>query len=227
MKKGSLKPVDGGLHAVELVKAHFKKMPTGVIQIGAHNGREVIRLYRSGVERAVFVDPLDETIPLLQERVSELPDYTAFQALIGDEDGKIVDFNVSSNTGESSSFLELGDHAKIKPNIEVSEKRQMTLRSLDVFLPENGIAAEDYNMLFIDTQGAEMHVLRGAMNLLNGIDFIWMEVSIGNIYQGDTSLARFVAFFEAMGYELGFCEMKRLGWGDALFVRRSVFLGQD
>ena len=81
--------------------------------------------------------------------------------------------------------------------------------------------------MFIDTQGAEMHLLRGALNTLKHIDFIWMEVSIGGIYQGDTPISRFVLFMEVLGFEIAFCEVKRLGWGDAFFVRRSVFIGES
>ena len=227
MKAGSLRPSEGGLPAVEIVKAKFKRLPRGIVQVGAHNGREVPRLRRSGVTRGVFIDPLDETFPMLKERTEAEPGFIAIQALIGDENGKEVDFNISSNTGESSSFLTPGDHTRIKPGITFGETRRMTLRTLDALLAEHAIAGDDYDMIFIDTQGAELHVLLGAMNLLRGIDFIWMEVSIGNIYQGDTSLARFVPFLETLGFELGFCELKRLGWGDALFVRRSVFVAQE
>ena len=61
MDKPALSPVAKGLPAVEIVKARFKRLPRGVIQVGAHYGREVPKLLRSGVEKAVFIDPLDET----------------------------------------------------------------------------------------------------------------------------------------------------------------------
>lgn len=227
MNKNSLAEVKNGLRAVEIVKSRFKRLPRGVIQVGAHNGREVPRMARSGVENAVLIDPLDETFGTLSERVAEVDGYVAIQALIGDEDGKQVTFNVSSNTGESSSFLEPSGHTEIKPDIHFEEKREMTLRSLDSLLPEHEIESDGYDMMFIDTQGAEKHVITGALNSLKSIDFIWVEVSIGGIYDGDMPLSRFVVFLEALGFELGFCELKRFGWGDALFVRRSVFINQD
>jgi len=227
MNNPSLAPVSSGLPAAEIVKSRFKRLPRGVIQVGAHNGREVPKLARSGITRAVFIDPLDETFELLCERVSEVDGFVAIQALIGDEDGKPVTLNVASNTGESSSFLEPTGHTEIKPNIHFEEKRALELRTLDKLLPEHGLVPEDYDMMFIDTQGAEKHVLLGALGVLKSIDFIWMEVSIGGIYRGDMSLSRFVVFLETLGFELGYCELKRLGWGDALFVRRSVFANQD
>jgi FkbM family methyltransferase len=226
ISKTALTPVEGGLPAIEIVKSRFKRLPRGVIQVGAHNGREVPRLLRSGVTRGVFIDPLDETFGQLEERVSEIDGYQAFQALIGDEDGKAVTFNVSSNTNESSSFLQPKDHKAIKPGIEFLDNRSMVLRSLDKLLPENDVSAEDYDMMFIDTQGSEKHVILGALDTLKSIDFIWSEVSIGDIYEGDTPISRFVVLMEALGFELGHCEMKRLGWGDALFVRRTVFSNQ-
>lgn len=234
MNKPALSPVANGLPAVEIVKARFKRLPRGVIQVGAHNGREVPKLLRSGVEKAVFIDPLDETFGLLTNRVEAANDalsddkedqFVAIQSVIGDEDGKAVMFNISSNTGESSSFLTPGSHTDIKPNIHFTEKRQMTMRTLDSLLPEKGLVPNDYDMMFIDTQGAEKHVLMGALEQLRSIDFLWLEVSIGGIYEGDTPISRFVVFLEALGFELGHCELKLFGWGDALFVRRSVFIG--
>ena len=227
MNKTSLAPVSSGLPAVEIVKSRFKRIPRGVIQVGAHNGREVPKLARSGVTRAVFIDPLDETFGHLCERVAKVEHFVAIQALIGDEDGRSVTFNVASNTGESSSFLEPTGHTKIKPDIHFEVKRTLKMRTLDKLLSEHGITPEDYDMMFIDTQGAEKHVLLGALGILRSIDFIWMEVSIGGIYHGDMPLSRFVVLLEALGFELGYCELKRLGWGDALFVRRSVFINQD
>lgn len=224
--RNKLAYVKAGLPAVEIVKSRFKRLPKGIIQVGAHNGREVVKAARSGVTRAVFIDPLDETFGLLSERASKFDGFVAIQALVGDEDGKAVTFNVASNTGESSSFLDPSGHAEIKPNITFDEKREMHLRTLDKLLPEHGLAPEDYDMMFIDTQGAEKHVLLGALGIMKSIDFIWMEVSIGGIYEGDMSLARFVVFLETLGFELAFCELKRFGWGDALFARRSTFVNQ-
>lgn len=103
----------------------------------------------------------------------------------------------------------------------------MKLRTLDRLLPEHGLVSDDFDMMFIDTQGAEKHVILGALETLRSIDFIWMEVSIGGIYEGDMPLSRFVPFLETLGFELGYCELKRFGWGDALFVRRTIFINQD
>lgn len=236
MNKSALSPVPNGLPAVEIVKARFKRLPRGVIQVGAHNGREVKKLLRSGVDRAVFIDPLDETFGQLENRIDEAnttlasghdDKFVAIQSVIGDEDGKTVKFNISSNTGESSSFLSPGSHTDIKPDIHFAEQRQLTMRTLDKLLPEKGLVPSNYDMMFIDTQGAEKHVLMGALEQIKYIDFLWLEVSIGGIYQGDTPISRFVVFLEALGFELGHCELKRFGWGDALFVRRSVFIGQE
>ena len=227
MNKSPLAPSENGLRAVELVKSQFKRLPRGVIQIGAHNGREVAKLARSGVTKAVFIDPLDETFGQLSERAAAFDGFTAIQALIGDEDGKTVTFHVASNTGESSSFLEPTGHAEIKPNITFTENRELLLRTVVKLLAEHGLTASDYDMMFFDTQGAEKHVVLGALGALKSIDFIWMEVSIGGIYDGDMSLSRIVVLLETLGYELGFCELKRFGWGDALFVRRSLFINQE
>ena len=223
MGKDALTPVENGLRAAEQIKLRFKRMPRGMIQVGAHNGREVRHLARSGVKRGVFIDPLDETFPMLQKRVAQHEGYRALQALVGDVEGQEVDFRIASNSGESSSFLEPGSHATVKPNIAFDTTQRMTLRTLDVLLPENGIDAAEYDLLFVDTQGAEVHVLRGAMATLAKIDFVFLEVNIGGMYKGDTPLPDLSMFMKTLGFEIAWCELKHVGWGDALFVRRSLF----
>jgi len=223
MNSNPLAPVENGLRAAEQVKSRFKRMPRGMIQVGAHNGREVRHLARSGVKRGVFIDPLDETFPMLEKRVAQHDGYCAIQALVGDTDGKEVDFRIASNSGESSSFLEPGNHTTIKPKIEFSTTQRMTLRTLDSLLSENKVDTSEFDLLFVDTQGAEVHVLRGAMATISQMDFIWLEVSIGGIYKGDTPLPELTMFLKTLGFEIAWCELKQLGWGDALFVRRTLF----
>jgi FkbM family methyltransferase len=159
----------------------------------------------------------------LQKRVAQHEGYRAIQALVGDVEGQEVDFRIASNSGESSSFLEPGSHATVKPNIAFDTTQRMTLRTLDVLLPENSIDAADYDLLFADTQGAEVHVLRGAMATLSKMDFVFLEVNIGGVYKGDTPLPELSIFMKTLGFELAWCELKHMGWGDALFVRRSLF----
>lgn len=223
MSTNPLAPVENGLRAAEQVKARFKKVPRGMIQVGAHNGREVRHLARSGVKRGVFIDPLDDTFPMLKKRVEQHDGYSAIQALVGDTDGRQVEFRIASNSGESSSFLEPGNHTTIKPKIAFSTTKPMTLRTLDSLLAEHKIDTSDFDLLFVDTQGAEVHVLRGAMATLSRMDYIWLEVSIGGIYKGDTALPELAMFLKTLGFEIAWCELKQLGWGDALFVRRTLF----
>ena len=223
MNRSRLAPVDNGLPAAELIKKYFKVLPKGMIQVGAHNGREVRHLARSGVERGVFIDPLDQTFPMLKKRAAQHEGYQAIQALVGDEDGKEVEFHIASNAGESSSFLTPEGHLDVKPNITFEDPKLTTLRSLDALLDEHKIDAKDYDLLFIDTQGAELHVLKGGMKTLAEMDFLWMEANIGGIYKDDTPLSDFVAFLKPLGFEIMWCQMKHVGWGDALFVRRTLF----
>ncbi|TMV09014.1 FkbM family methyltransferase [Ruegeria sediminis] len=225
MSTSQLAPVANGLPAVEYLKSQFKILPQGMIQVGAHNGREIRQLARSGVSRGVFIDPLDETFPMLSKRAAQHPGYRAVKALVGDEDGREVEFHVASNSGESSSFLAPDAHLEIKSGISFDTTRKLTLRSLDALLDEQKVDTSEYDLLFVDTQGAELHVLKGGMKTLGRMQFLWMEASIGGIYQGDTALGDFVPFLKTLGFELAWCQMKRLGWGDALFVRRELFAG--
>jgi len=55
------------------------------------------------------------------------------------------------------------------------------------------------------------------------MDFVFLEVNIGGVYKGDTPLPELSIFMKTLGFEIAWCDVKHLGWGDALFVRRNLF----
>ena len=74
----------------------------------------------------------------------------------------------------------------------------------------------------MDTQGSELHVLRGATETLRHLRFVWTEVSFGGLYAGDAGLTEMMGFMSAAGFDLYHCHINRKRWGNALFIRSGV-----
>lgn len=201
---------------------------TGVIQVGANTGQELSLFRKAGLDRGVLIEPLPAPFAALSNAVAHLPDFLPVQALCTDKDDELCTFHVADNEdGLSSSVLAPGRHAEFYPGIRFENTlqiRSVTLDTLMAKLTAEGLVRDprDYDLLFMDTQGAELMVLRGGMNVLNGTKAVWTEVSHGGLYQGDVRLPDLIAFFDRAGFDLYRLVVGRKTWGDALFVRRSA-----
>lgn len=104
---------------------------------------------------------------------------------------------------------------------------EIQITTLDSFCGKENVKPID--LLKIDTQGAELLVLKGATeNLRKGaIKTIFLEVNFVPLYEGQTSFGEIVGFLDQFGYGfVGFydpfyADAGFLKWTDALFVLRD------
>ena len=108
-------------------------------------------------------------------------------------------------------------------------RREVLVTTLDQFVQEQQIARID--LLKIDTQGAELLVLKGAVAVLPRVRMIWAEVSFRALYDGSALFADVHGFLAEQGFRLhsihaGFRGSDgELLQGDALFLSASVRTG--
>ncbi|MDO8262979.1 MAG: FkbM family methyltransferase [Gallionella sp.] len=206
----------------------FGITPEGVLQIGANNGQEVKKFAVEGIRYGVFVEPLPKAFEQLQNAVSRHPDYLAINALCASEAGLEKSFFVSEKAGGSSSMLKPTGHLEIHP--EVGFDNELVLRTSTVdeivkklLLEGHEKLVDKLDLLYIDVQGAELDVLKGAEQFLTKAKFVFAEVSHGGLYEGDTSIRHIIDFLEGHKFKLAFTYINKHGWGDALFIKESFF----
>jgi FkbM family methyltransferase len=187
------------------VKALFKPNPdrflkqvTGVIHVGANSGQER-NLYRRCGLRVIWIEPIPDVFQKLSANLSGYPDQRAFQYIVTDKDDSEYTFHIANNDGASSSILEMKMHHDIWPTIEY--ERTITLRSvtLPLFLQKERINAADYQALILDTQGAELLVLKGADPILS-FRFLKIEVPDFESYEGCCQLRDIGQFLLPRGF---------------------------
>lgn len=151
--------------------------PKGVFQVGASVGQELRYFQENGIQRGIFVEPLTKSFEALSLQCLAVPDYVAVNALCGSADGQPTEFFVASNNGESSSILEPSRHLDVYPHVTFNEKITMMQFSADSILTavrhSNPEVADGIDLLFMDVQGAEMHVLKGASRLLQQVSSVY------------------------------------------------------
>lgn len=76
----------------------------------------------------------------------------------------------------------------------------ITVSTLDIWSKETGIDYADY--IKIDTQGAELCILEGAINLLPSVRFLEVEVEFNPIYEGQPIFSDVDSFLRKHGFVL-------------------------
>jgi FkbM family methyltransferase len=102
------------------------------------------------------------------------------QAVVSDTK-ETVQFNISSNNGESSSFLELEKHKEYYPWIHYTHYFITETQRLENILDRYTDTV--FNLLSLDIQGTELRALRGMENYLKNVDAIYSEVNKTYLYK--------------------------------------------
>jgi FkbM family methyltransferase len=149
-------------------------------------------------------------------------------AALGSERGQ-VELNISENEQSSSILPMRREHEEAAPNSMYVAKQLVPVERLDElalpFLPPEGNLA-----IKIDTQGYELHVLKGATKLLDRTVAFQLELSLVRLYEGAPTFSEMIEFMESRGYQLFnvvpvFKDQRngRLLQADGFFIRTDQF----
>jgi FkbM family methyltransferase len=209
------------MEALHLLKG-FGIFPQGIIHVGANTGQEFDEYAASNAQTVVYIEPIQAIYGALKEKVEKTAGHFAVKALCAAAAGEKVSFNVSSNRGESSSMFELSDHSKLYPHITYTEREDMTTTTLDAVISDN-FSDRRFDLMVIDVQGAELLVLKGALQTLSKIDAVYTEVSERQLYKNSCTWPDIDRFLGLMDFRLKFLSIGPHYYGNALYVKNSSF----
>jgi FkbM family methyltransferase len=172
----------------------------GVIHVGANTGQERFEYARYGLKVA-WVEPIPDIFAELQSNVADLPDQNAYNCLIAAQDGVKYEFQISDNEGASSSILQAnrqipGSWDKVK----FSRSIELESISLPTFVRREGLDLASFDILVLDTQGAELLVLEGTREILSHFRYIKCETTNFEVYTGCSQLPDIDAFMSKNGF---------------------------
>ena len=179
--------------------SRFLRHVSGVIHVGANTGQE-IDLYQAYDLRVVWVEPIPEIFDTLKTNIKDIKKHVALQCLVTDQDDIEYAFHVSNRGGQASSILELKEHKDIWPHVDFDRTIPLRSATLATLLKREGINVSEYDALVLDTQGAELLVLTGAVPILNAFKFIKVEVPDFEAYTGCCQLKDVEAFVQQHGF---------------------------
>jgi FkbM family methyltransferase len=178
----------------------FLTQAGGVIHVGANIGQERDFYQKLGL-RVLWIEPIQEVFAQLVGNIAGYVKQKAICALVTDRDDVEYDFNLANNDGGSSSIFQFGQHPEIWPEVHYLGSRKLRSTTLATLFHRVGLTPSMYPALVMDVQGAELLVLKGAGDLLNGVVFIQAEVADFEVYVGCAKLADLTAFLEPQGFQ--------------------------
>lgn len=167
--------------------------------------------------------------------------FTAVQAAVGDRNGETTLYECGSSLFHStrkpvgfdewqewvlerSTEQEAAEFkAWAKEGLVLKSEIKVPMRTLDTIMEQDlpaGWKAEDFNVLGMNIQGAEMDALRGAERSLRHVELIQTELNYVEHYQGNPTADELQAFLESAGFQL--VSTVRAGpVGTGVYVRRK------
>jgi FkbM family methyltransferase len=209
----------------------FRIIPKGVFQVGANSGGEIKEFVAQGIKSGIFVEPLPDVYKKLEKTVSYHPGFFSVNSVCTDVAGETCSFYVSTSgsMGASSSILKPTGVLTLYPEVPF-DSQPITLKSTTVDQIVADFKADgraniikDLDLLYMDTQGSELTVLKGASEFLKQVRYIFTEVSLGGLYENDVTHIELTGYLASHGFSLAFIYMNKQGWGDALYVHNSLF----
>jgi hypothetical protein len=103
--------------------------------------------------------------------------------------------------------------------------RKVPVRRLDTLVEKGVVDLSSYNMLYVDVQGNEFKLMKGAEKSLRSFDFIFCEVNFIPLYQESTLWDDFKVYMLNQGFKL--VNLRKLegsqdAQGEALFFRDDL-----
>ena len=193
--------------------------PKTVLHIGAHLAQELEMYKNYGISQGTFIEADPEVYLRLKDYLKNEIGWHTIEALLSDVDGEESNFWLSSNDKMSSSLLKPDLHLTEHPDVKFEDKPiKLLTHTLDCLMLNN------FDLIVMDTQGAELKVLKGGMDTIKNADAIWIEVALGGLYENDCSINELVHFLSPYGFYPVYVVIGSTLWGDALFVKRDTLI---
>lgn len=195
------------------LKQKFGIEPKSCLHIGASHGEERQAYLIGGLQAVTWIEAIPEVYKKLCDNIMFYEGHKAINACIHEVGGIEVEFNISSNDGQSSSIYAFGTHAISHPDVTFIDKIKLITSRADELVKE----APD--MVNLDIQGAELLALK-SMSWLNDVKYIYTEVNEKELYEGCALIGEIDEYLKGFGFKRVLTRMAgNAGWGDAFYMK--------
>ncbi|MDT9313344.1 FkbM family methyltransferase, partial [Limnospira sp. Paracas R14] len=169
-----------------------KVKPRGIIYVGAGEGRSLKRFAKFTNAQILLIEANPVTCERLKMAVGDRPNIQTVHMAIADQNSEAT-LHVT-NIESNSSILPLTQYKKLYPNLSETQQIPVDTRTIDTILAELNLLPEDFNILYLDIQGAELLALTGASEILQHLDAIYTTTSQHQLFERGATLEQVNAF---------------------------------
>lgn len=171
-----------------------------VIDIGANKGQTRDNLRKSGFKGDILsIEPLPALCEELKKKSVIDSRWTIMPPMALGEKKSECTLNISFAPDMSSLLPSTGALMTAYPKTRVIETVTVPVITLDDFYNEQNLSGKKV-FVKIDTQGYEMNVLRGGLKTLEKITGLQVEMSLFELYKGETLFDEIIAFLGSKGF---------------------------
>lgn len=172
-----------------------------LLDVGANTGQFAYYTRKLGYENTIVsFEPLTSAFGVLQKFAKGDPNWQIKNCAIGDTDGT-VEINISANSQSSSILDMMPVHIKSAPDSAYGGKEMINIHKIDTIIHKYTNEL-DKTFLKIDTQGFEKNVLMGAKESLKSIKGLQLELSLVELYQGETLITEMLNIIKELGFTI-------------------------
>jgi FkbM family methyltransferase len=188
-----------------------------VLHIGAHRGQEAEYYNKVGL-KVIWIEASPAMFEILNINITKYKNQRAVCALLGDVEGKLVDFHIASNDGASSSIFQFGKELGVN-GLGMSGSEKLRMERLDNLFQTKDLSS--FSHWVLDVQGAELLVLKGAGSLLDTCNSLYVEVSTRAVYEDGVSWNELSGFLKGRGL-IPLWDPKAKSHENIIFVRYGL-----
>ena len=197
-----------------------------VLDVGANQGQYGKSLRRGGYRgNIISFEPLNSAFNQLKLCSKSDSLWQVNNYALGNENTNSI-INISANSYSSSILSMTNAHSKLSKESAFVGEQNIVVKTLDSVL-ENIVDSDNNIFLKIDTQGYEKKVILGALNSLENIVGIQLEISLIELYKEEDLFLDMINFLDSKGFktisiESGFFDHKTgfLLQSDLIFIRK-------
>ena len=182
--------------------------PQLILHVGAHEAEEKKYYDEIGWNNVIWV----EANPAKVEKLRGM-DLEVIQAAAYSHEC-LLTFH-ESNLPASSSIYDFDKHREKYGGIFMVKEYEVQAKTIDSFNLQP-------DFLVLDIQGAELDALKGGVHTLEGVNWIYSEISIERLYKNQALEPELTNWLHNKGYKKVEQKLTKFGWGDALYIKRGA-----
>lgn len=208
--------------------ARFIPQAPLIVEAGAFDGKDTQRNAAFWPRSTIHAfEPVPEIYALLQKNTQKLANVHTYTIALSSKRGS-AEFHISEKPSRPGKPFQAGSLHEPQERLQWSDARythtiQVPTITLEHWATQQHITQID--MLWLDAQGHELEILKGAGDLLKTVSVIYTEVHFIAAYQGQPLYEELKLWLEENGFTQVAQDFKdQTSWffGNALFVRNDL-----